>query len=212
MDGVASFDEIFRLNKKRRSEPYDKYFANMDLTDEQIKERISFSEDAEDVLLFAISLIAIMKEFDALDREYALETLTEQFRGVVGSYMTIDEYLDMYIGEFATDFVDTTFENITDIWFLSEDRAMFDAENEANTTLNYKDYQKAILSGKKYKTWLTYGDSRVRKTHKVLDGKTIPIKDLFEVGKTFMRFPKDLQMASNYPESYVNCRCQIRYS
>ena len=88
---------------------------------------------------------------------------------------------------------------------------MFNAENEANTTLNYKDYLKAIASGKTQKTWLTYGDSRVRKTHRPLDGKTIPITGLFEVGDSFMRYPKD-QKYFPKPELYISCRCSLRYS
>lgn len=210
MDGVASFDEINKLGKAR-SEPFDQYFEQMDLTDEQKKERISFSEDAENVLLTIIGLIAIQKAFDSLDKEYATYQLETQYRGVVASYTGIDEYFETYIKDYSTDFVDTTFENIEDIWFLSEDRAMFNAENEANTTLNYKDYLKAIASGKTQKTWLTYGDSRVRKTHRPLDGKTIPIKSLFVVGDSFMRFAKDTSMGASASE-IVNCRCTTKYS
>jgi len=210
MDGVATFDEINRLGKAR-SEAYDQYFADMDLNDVQKNERISFSKDTEDVLMLILGLIAIQKAFDSLDREYAIYQLETQYRAVVASYTGIDEYLETYIQDFSSTFVDTTYENINDIWFISEDRAMFDAENEANTTLNYKDYLKAILSGKTMKTWKTYGDSRVRKTHKPLDGKTIPIKDLFVVGDSFMRYPKD-QRYSPRMELYIGCRCSVSFS
>ena len=209
MDGVATFDEISRLGKAR-SEPFDQYFEQMDLTDAQKKERVSFSEDTEDVLMLILALIAIQKAFDGLDREYVTYQLETQYRAVTERYTDIDEYLETYIQDFSSGFVDTTFENINDIWFISEDRAMFDAENEANTTLNYKDYLKAMLSGKTMKTWKTYGDSRVRKTHKPLDGKTIPIKDLFVVGDSFMRFPKDTSRGAN-PKEYINCRCSVKY-
>ena len=211
MDGVATFDEINKLGIKRKSEEYTDYFSDMDLNDVQKNERISFSKDTEDVLMLILGLIAIQKAFDSLDREYAIYQLETQYRAVVASYTGIDEYLETYIQDFSSAFVDTTYENINDIWFISEDRAMFDAENEANTTLNYKDYLKAILSGKTMKTWKTYGDSRVRKTHKPLDGKTIPIKDLFIVGNSFMRFPKDTMYGANLKET-VNCRCSVSFS
>lgn len=204
------FDEI--NNSKRRSEPYDEYFSDMDLTEEQKQERVSFSEDSEEVLLFIMALFAVMIDFDNIDEGMLAETLTMQFRAVVVSYMdTTDEYIDLYIQNFANDFIRTTIDNLANEWYLSNDRAMFDSENEANTVLNYKDYLTAIVSGKTQKTWITYGDNRVRKTHRRLDGKTIPIKSLFEVGNSFMRFPHDLKFNPK-PSETIGCRCSISYS
>jgi len=210
MDGIMSFDEINKLGKAR-SEPFDQYFEQMDLTDEQKEERISFSEDTNDVLLFIIALIALQDTFGVLDKEYVTYQLETQYSGVVASYTGIDEYLETYIKDYSADFVDTTFENIEDIWFLSEDRAMFNAENEANTTLNYKDYLSAVKSGKMLKTWKTYQDNRVRKTHRPLNDKTIPIGDLFMVGNSFMLFPKDTSYGASASE-IINCRCSVKYS
>ena len=211
MDGLFTFDDINRLGIKRRSESYSEYFSDMDLTDEQKAERESFSQDADDTFTDIMLLIILMREFGGVDEEYVTETLTSEYRAVVASYLAIDDYLDSYINDFATDFVSTTMDNIENAWYLSEDRVMFDSENEANTALNYKDYQKAILSGKKYKTWLTYGDSRVRKTHRPLDGKTIPITSLFEVGDSLMRYPRDMKYYPK-PEQTINCRCSLHYS
>ena len=208
------FDDINKLGKpyKNRAVSYDEYFEPMDLTDEQKEERVSFSEDAEDTIMFILALISVMSGFDSVDEDYLTETLTTSYLGVIGAYTGIDEYLEIYASEFATDFIGTTLENIEDVWYLSNDRAMFNAENEANTVLNYKDYVNAIASGKTMKTWVTFGDSRVRKTHRAVDGKTIPIKDLFEVGKAFMRFAKDTSMAQNHPEEIISCRCSVEYN
>ena len=209
---MADFDEINKLSEtKRRSEDYDEYFADMDLTDEQKQERISFSEDTEDFIKFIIALILAMMDYNTLDEDFIKEQITTSYLGVIGAYMDIDEYVETYVNGFASDFLMTTIDNIDDSWFTSDDRAMFDAENEANTVLNYKDYIKAILSGKTMKTWITYGDNRVRKTHRPLDGKTIPIKELFIVGNSFMRFPKDTSRGAN-PREYIGCRCSLRYS
>lgn len=206
------FDEINKLGKsKRRSEPYDQYFSDMDLTDEQKQERISFSEDTEDFIKYIIALILASMDFNTLDEDFITEQTKTSYLAVIGSYMDVDDYVTEYVNTFASDFVSTTLENIDDIWYTSEDRAMFDAENEANTVLNYKDYVKAILSGKKQKTWITYGDSRVRKTHRPLDGKTIPIKSLFIVGDSFMRYPKDTKFNPK-PSEIINCRCSVKYS
>lgn len=98
-----------------------------------------------------------------------------------------------------------------DGWYISQDRAMYNAENEANTVLNYKDYKEAAQKYK-YKTWHTENDSRVRMTHVPLEGERIPITDMFVVGESLMRFPKDLEYAADSPEEYVNCRCSVTYS
>lgn len=211
LSGIVSIDEINKLGIERRSEDYEDYFSDMDLTEQQKDERVSFSKDTENVLLFIMALISIMNDFGEIDKQYVSETLAIEFRSIVASYSTVDDYLDLYIHEFSETFIDTTLENLADIWFMSEDRAMFDAENEANTTLNYKDYMKAIMSGKKEKTWITYGDNRVRKSHVKMDGKTIPIKSLFDVNGSFMLYPKDMSRSPRLKE-IINCRCSCKYS
>ena len=215
MDCLLSFDDMNKLGIKRRSVPYTEYFEPMDLTDEQKEERESFSEDTEDKLLFALILLALLDEYGVSEPEriqQVTETLTMEFTGVIERYTTIDDHLRSYAEDFSATFVETTIENISEAWFMSEDRVMFDSENEANTVLNYKDYIRAIASGYTKKEWVTFKDNRVRKTHKVLDGKTIGITNLFEVGNTFMAYPKDLAHgAANHPESYINCRCTVHF-
>ena len=88
---------------------------------------------------------------------------------------------------------------------------MYDSENEANTVLNYKEYIGAISGGYTQKEWRTFRDNRVRKTHKAVDGRTIPIKAYFSVGNSLMRFPKDQELASNHPEELINCRCTLKF-
>lgn len=195
---------------KNRAIPYDEYFGAMDLSDEQMQERISFSEKTEDMLLFIFALLVVMRDYDMMDYEGIKQQLIAQYTLVIGQYATIDDYLTDYIESFASDFIETTGENIDVEWFLSDDRAMFDAENEANSVLNYKDYVNAIASGKTRKEWITFRDSRVRKTHRAVDGKIIPITSTFEVGDSLMKFPKDLSLGAK-PKETINCRCSVRY-
>ena len=214
MDGILSFDEMNTLGIKRRSMPYDKYFGEMELTGDQVREREDFSSDTEDTLMFIFALMLAYREYGEINEESTqviTQTLITEYSGVVERYAEMDEYLQGYVFDFSTDFVNTTFENPADVWFISEDRAMFDAENEANTVLNYKDYIGAISQGYTRKEWRTFQDNRVRKTHKVLDGKTIPINGLFEVGKALMRFPKDVSMAQSHPEELIGCRCVLKW-
>lgn len=47
--------------------------------------------------------------------------------------------------------------------------------------------------------------------HKEVSDKVIPIKDFFRVGLARMRFPKDYEYASVFPEELIGCRCKIEY-
>lgn len=58
------------------------------------------------------------------------------------------------------------------------------------------------------KTWHTMEDERVRHTHRKVDGKTIPVKKKFRVGKYKMDHPGD---PAGGPEENVNCRCYLEY-
>lgn len=95
-------------------------------------------------------------------------------------------------------------------YWLSVDRAIIIAENEANTTFNLHDYEDAKELGFKFKTWITENDAVVRKTHKPLHEMTIPIDSLFAVGNSQMRYPKDALLGN--AREIVNCRCVVEYS
>lgn len=95
-------------------------------------------------------------------------------------------------------------------WFFSEDRAMFNGENEANSVLNRKDFFQAIKEGFTHKTWKDMRDDRVRATHLEVGGTTIPITERFQVGAAQMLYPKEKPF--EYPEECVSCRCWLVYS
>lgn len=207
------FDALNTLDKpyKKRAIPYDEYFVDMDLDDEQIESRMSFSRDTEDMLLFIFALLSVMRDYGVEDFEYLKSELKARYLIIIGEYADIDDYLSWYASDFSDSFIDTTVKNIDIEWFLSDDRAMFDAENEANNVLNYSEFVKAILNGKTKKQWVSFGDKRVRKTHRAVDGKIIPITDYFQVGKALMRFAKDYQLANGHPEELISCRCTVKY-
>ncbi len=97
-----------------------------------------------------------------------------------------------------------------DSWYVSIDRAKFNAENEANTVLNKADYNRAVNAGYIRKRWLTMADEKVRATHREVNGVTIPIDGVFVVGDSLFDFPKSLKYNPS-PDEYVNCRCGIMY-
>ena len=92
-----------------------------------------------------------------------------------------------------------------------------DGENciSQNTLFNSKEYIEASAQGYTHKIWVAYPDDRVRPTHVQTNGSKIPIGAYFTVGNARMLYPKDLtsefSTAGDYPEEYINCRCQIKY-
>ena len=93
-------------------------------------------------------------------------------------------------------------------YWLSDDRARFIAEEESNTAFNDSDFEDAIEAGYTMKTWNTMLDRYVRKTHRPMEGKTIPIDDYFIVGNSMMLYPRD---PDGDPEEVISCRCWLTY-
>lgn len=57
------------------------------------------------------------------------------------------------------------------------------------------------------KTWITMHDDRVRHQHEVLDGKTIPSGDTFDVAGARLSFPGQ---PVGDPSGWINCRCVLK--
>ena len=139
-----------------------------------------------------------------------VENLTKD-RVMTDSYVQeINSYLEEYSKEFADDVVRSTLDNIDDEYYMSNDRAMFAAENEANTVLNYLEFKEAVANGKTRKRWVDIRDSRERKTHRQVGGTVIGIEEAFMVGNSLMMFPKDTSMGAEAKE-IIGCRCTIKY-
>jgi len=97
-----------------------------------------------------------------------------------------------------------------DIYWLSYRRAEDIAKSEANTFLNYTDYADAKDRGYTKKQWLTMLDDKVRQTHSEVEGDTIGIDEVFQVGNSQMRFPHDLASSPD-PKEVIGCRCAVEY-
>lgn len=207
---AREIDELNTPNPYSRSEPFETYFGDMDLTDEEKEKRIEVAEDLDDLMLFLFALIALMGESNAIDKDYIALQINSRYTDILRRYMGVDDYLENYIRQFSNTFIQTTFDSIDDEWYLSADRSRFIAENESETTWNYNEYRQAIESGKTRKQWADIRDKKERETHREVGGTVIPIDDVFVVGDSLMRYPKDTYYGAEAKE-IVNCRCQIRY-
>lgn len=215
---VSSYDELNIRPSNRRSEPYKEYFSKMSISDKEKQERIAFSEQMEEVVLYILALIETTIESRETKREYIQTQFYDKYLDVIASYMLIDTYIKQYALDVTKQIIDATFErfsakdkSITDDYYLSNDRAMFISECEANSILNYRQYSKAVKAGKTKKKWIDIGDKRERKTHLEVGGTILPIDEPFSVGDSLLQFPKDTSLGASADE-IVNCRCSIQYS
>lgn len=215
---VSSYDELNIRPSNRRSEPYKEYFSKMSISDKEKQERIAFSQKMEKVVLYILALIETTIESGETKREYIQTQFYDKYLDVIASYMLIDTYIKQYSTDITKQIIDITFErlssedkSITDDYYLSNDRAMFISECEANSILNYRQYSKAVKAGKTKKKWVDVGDKRERKTHLEVGGTTLPIDEPFSVGDSLLQFPKDTSLGASADE-IVNCRCSIQYS
>ena len=209
---IADFD---KLNFKERAIPYEEYFEVMDIDDEQIEERIKAANDFEGDFLFLLSLISLQLNIKNVDADYTKSVFADRWAGTTSKYLDDSDFVTEYSKWFADGAVDATLRGIDDPWMLSDDRAMLNAENEANTVLGRQDFIRALLKGYTQKQWKGLDDGRERKTHIVLNDKIIPIKKYYQVGNARMLFPKDISShmstGAMYPREVIGCRCSIRY-
>lgn len=215
---ISSYDELNIRPNNRRSEPYKEYFSKMSISDKEKQERIAFSEQMEEVVLYILALIETTIESGESDQEYIQTQFYGKYLDVIVSYMLIDTYIKQYAFDVTKQIIDATFErfsaedkSITDDYYLSNDRAMFISECEANSILNYRQYSKAVKAGKTKKKWIDVGDKRERKTHLEVGETILPIDEPFSVGDSLLQFPKDTSLGASADE-IVNFRCSIQYS
>lgn len=207
---AREIDELNTSTPYNRSEPFEIYFGDMDLTEEEKEKRIEVAEDLDDLMLFLFALIVLMRESNAIDKDYIALQINNRYTDILQRYMGIDDYLEDYIKQFSNTFIQTTFDSVDDEWYLSADRSRFIAENESEATWNYDEYRQAIEIGNTRKQWVDIRDKKERETHREIGGTVIPIDDVFVVGNSLMRFAKDTYYGAEAKE-IVNCRCSVRY-
>lgn len=217
---ISNYDELNILpvekpsdetNKdKERAVPFEEYFGEMDLTDEEKQQRITAATDFETDLLFLFVLISLYQQYQFSNTDNIVNSFKNKYKDTLSNYIEIDSYINDYLSNFAQTTVKTTLNHLDDKYYLSNDRAAYIAENEVNTVYNYKQFIDAINSGKTTKKWIDIKDKRERKTHLKVGGKTKPIQEPFIVGDSLMQFPKDESLNAD-PKEIVNCRCTIKY-
>lgn len=203
--------------KPKKIQSYSEYFGEMDISEEQKKQRTDLAESIKRTVAFVFLSISALKVLDmALDKSDLLDTLLMRIKDdIENNGISLADYSDIerYVDSRFADILDLTIDNLDkdDDFNLSEDRQDLIAVNESNSILNNKEYTDALKAGFKYKTWLTKMDDRVRHTHEIVNGERIGIYDLFDVGESVMSFPRDFAHDASMDE-IANCRCCVKYT
>lgn len=216
-DGL-SFDELNKLYEGEhgdnlRSMPFEQYFGEMGLSQEQKDRRIETAREIQGFMRLAImEMYYELHEGDYGEYDPS-GTIMDNYNSLLdrlGIPLTAF-FAAMHVESVASEIQLSTMMHSEDPYFFSEDRAMLIAENEANSIWNDSEHQDAILTGKTRKTWDAIIDKATRDTHRDINGTTIPIDEPFQVGDSLMMYPKDESMGAG-AEEIVNCRCSVSYS
>ena len=214
-DGL-SFDELNKLYAREkdgdlRSMPFEQFFGEMGISQEQKDKRIDTAEDVKVFMLIALQEMYYEMHEDAYGEYNPSETIRSGYRSLLDrlAIPLTAMFAALHADELAAEIVSATMNHPDDPYFFSEDRATLIAENEANSIWNDSEFQNAILTGKKHKTWVAIKDKRTRETHRAVDGTTLRIDEYFSVGEAMLLYPR---MSCEYPEEVVNCRCTLIYS
>lgn len=209
-DGMT-YKELNQMIKNPRSEPFDTYFGEMELSESEKNKRISLAEKLEDQFFPILIFLFILNQYaGTVDWEEIRARFENGYRDAVKKFADIDSQLDIHIKSFSQDVTESTKRNMNDFYYYSTDRARLISENESNTTLSYQEFVDAVNSGKTMKQWVDIRDKKERETHREVGGTIKRIAEPFLVGDSIMNFPRDFTFFPSASE-VVNCRCSIKY-
>lgn len=223
---IQNFDNINIL--RRHSMPYAQYFGEMRITPQQRKRRQEMAMTFEEIMLLLLTLIREQMDAGILTEATIKQEITYQLYDVLSEtrYFVDDEQKEKYITNLIDETYRSTIENLKkypndfdytgeENYWVSNDRAMYIAENEANTVINSAEFVEAKERGCTHKIWDVFPDDRVRMTHLDVYGARIPLDAYFDVGSARLLYPKDvtseLSTGALHPEEIVNCRCSLLY-
>ena len=188
----------------------DKYYSVMDISDEKKEKRIEDAWELFDLFMYFFSWFKEAEENGVEDTTYFLPRFQNELQDTISKITPIDDYFIAYIATMALGIYTVTQQHKGEKYFLSEDRAVNLALNESLSINNHIELENAKKGGYKRKRWCTEMDNRVRPTHAVMEGETIPIDKLFVVGDSLMEMPHDITHGADMSE-ISNCRCWLEY-
>lgn len=188
------------------------YYGEMGLSEKRIQNRINVANRFLDAYLLVFALARRLKDKPYKKTEITAKLREEVIKSIPSTMKEDGQVKDPYLLNHIALVVASISQSImrNGDWYTDYGTAWELAANEGNSIENYIDFEEEVKSGKTEKTWHTILDGRERETHRLVDGKTIPINDYFVVGTSYMRFPHDDSLGADVSE-LNNCRCYLTY-
>lgn len=99
---------------------------------------------------------------------------------------------------------------VNEVKGMSKGRATTISRTETSNSINSTTNTAAVEAGMTFKTWLHVGGGKEdRETHLALDGKTIKLREYFNVGGSLALYPHDPNLPAG---EIINCHCIVIYS
>ena len=207
---IDSFDELNRLVGYKNSEPYEDYYAPMQINQQQKQKRIDLAKLLEDVFEGMLVYMFEMNRHGYSDSADEYIRAKEYYIAIISRFVTPDSYLISHADAVIANVLTVLNRHADDPWFYSSDRARALSENEANAVFNHTEYEESVKN-KRFKTWHTIMDGRERDSHAEMNGVTLPIAQPFELRGGYMQYPLDTSLGVSADE-WVNCRCSLTVS
>ena len=87
---------------------FEQFFGEMDLSDEEIQQRIELAEKLEDGFLFVLALLFTMQQYNAVNWERARQEYESRYLSALAGYVTITPYIRQYVRDMSYDIMDST--------------------------------------------------------------------------------------------------------
>lgn len=207
------------------------YYGEMELPTAEKKVRIVMAEQLQDTvskyydtvktilsdektseskkgILLAAAVLTLKNAYLSVFDKYYLAYIYAAGGGNGKAYSAVDAWKRRRAYDFAL-WITQTAQNEPNIAF-SESHAAAVTRTEINAVCNLAAMDAAYRQGKRFKTWKTFGDAKVRPSHKAANNQRVPLDMPFTVGGYEMMFPNDSSLGAP-PEETVNCRCVLEF-
>lgn len=159
-------------------------------------------------ILLAAAVLSLKNAYLSVFDKYYLTYINAAGTGSGEPYSGTDAWKHRRAYDFAL-WITQTAQREPNLAF-SDSHAAAVTRTEVNAVCNLAAMDAAYRQGKRFKTWKTFGDAKVRPSHKAANGQRVPLDMPFTVGGYEMMFPNDSSLGAPAGE-VVNCRCVLEF-
>lgn len=205
-----TWDELNQLVGYNISEPYDEYYAPMQISQNQKRKRIELAKRLDDVFIALLAEFFYADQIGVIVSSDIYERTKESYLEAVSKSVKPDDYIVNHGIELIATTIAVLLRHTDEPYYYSLDRARAISEGESNSVFNYTEYETAAKN-KSWKTWHTIMDGRERDSHAEVNGLRIPIEEPFELAGGYVQYPRDDSMGASDSE-LCQCRCSLSFS